>query len=76
MQVPKEARGWFETVLCVRSEQRGHNQAWSGLQSSPSGKSQSQIVVLNHAAEPKHVYRSIPPWSDLAWREMKDLGIG
>ena len=47
-----------------------------GLQSTPFGKSQSQIVALDHAAEPKHVYRSIPPWSDLAWREMKDLGIG
>jgi len=32
-----------------------------GLQSTPFGKSQSQIVALDHAAEPKHVYRSIPP---------------
>ena len=28
-QVPKEARGWFETVLCVRAQQAGRKEAWS-----------------------------------------------
>jgi hypothetical protein len=28
-QVPKEARGWFETVLCVRAQQAGRKGAWS-----------------------------------------------
>jgi hypothetical protein len=26
--VPLEARGWFDTVLCVRSQQVGHDDAW------------------------------------------------
>jgi hypothetical protein len=28
-QVPVEARGWFETVLCVRAQQVGRKEAWS-----------------------------------------------
>jgi len=28
-QVPREARGWFETVLCVRAQQAGRKESWS-----------------------------------------------